>query len=347
MAGDIFDSWEEGNFNKWLWIVGNDFDITNTDPLGRCGAVPPFNYNCIRTKGNGLSRSIYVALDSDPTVSWFRTYFRIVPHPDNPPAGVSGGVAWTVTLWDVGGSFAWDIDVYLVTGGATSPRFRLSDDDANTVDGTTSLNVNQWYCCDLRIEAQNGTATQRLYINGVLECTINDNTSGKTFYRFYYTSCEWTFAMDCRTAYDCFSYYKNDVTPPMCGSCQACQDWGAGYVGLCGGCDDLPIDVVLSWHEEEVTPIPIKNIIRKSTPTVQANYWHREPRKIELELKVTRTKKQALEDCKHLHGWNQLYDFDGEVIDWVWIESLSWRWAGNEDHNYPWRGKLVLICSGT
>jgi len=112
-------------------------------------------------------------------------------------------------------------------------------------------------------------------------------------------------------------------------------------------CGEVGLERVLNWHEEEEVSIPIKRIVRKESPTVQAEYFARLPRRIELELKSSRSEKVLLEACKHRHGMVDLYDYDETFVDCVWIERLNYGWVGGSDHNYPWRGRLVLLCSST
>jgi len=117
------------------------------------------------------------------------------------------------------------------------------------------------------------------------------------------------------------------------------------------GDKDCILDYVLSWDEDEGVPTPIKRLVRKESPTTQVEYFTRLPRIIELEGKATKTHRNCLEDLKHNHQWLRLYEDyslgDEGFIDWVWLEYLSSRWAGDEDHNYPWHIRMTLICSTT
>lgn len=124
--------------------------------------------------------------------------------------------------------------------------------------------------------------------------------------------------------------------------------WNFGNVGLSSSATDYCILYrVLDWHEEEEKSIPTKGITRKGSPTSQANYYSTLPRTIEIECKVSKTQYECLEELKHGVDWVKFWDADDSYIDEVWIESLTERWARYEDHNYPWRVKLVLICRTT
>ena len=126
----------------------------------------------------------------------------------------------------------------------------------------------------------------------------------------------------------------------------AMPKWSHDEVGLKGD-EDCIIDYVIDWNEDEGVPTPIKRLVRKESPTTQAEYSTRLPRIISLEGMCTKTNRNCLEDLKHTHQWLKLYDSYDSPTDYVWIESLSSRWAGDEDHNYPWNVRMTLICSTT
>lgn len=136
----------------------------------------------------------------------------------------------------------------------------------------------------------------------------------------------------------------------QCVDCPCPPLWKYSEVGL-KGFKDCIIDYVISWDEDEGIPTPIKRLVRKESPTTQAEYFVRLPRLIELEGMCTKPHKDCLEALKHAHQWVKLYDAyslsDERLIDEVWIEYLHSRWAGDEDHHYPWHVRMVLICSTT
>lgn len=110
----------------------------------------------------------------------------------------------------------------------------------------------------------------------------------------------------------------------------------------------VTLSEVLSWNEEETTTIPVKRVVRKTTPTTQSQYFVREPRKINITDRCTAATKLALRNLKNQHAWQTLYDYDGiTLVDYVWIESLSPEWEGDQDKNYPWHTRISLICSST
>lgn len=119
-----------------------------------------------------------------------------------------------------------------------------------------------------------------------------------------------------------------------------------GNVGLFSpACGSINLENVLNWKEEEGVPIPIKKILRRADVTTQAEYYSLTPRVINLELRGTRSLLNTLEDCKHCAGFAELYDYDGTFVDNVFIENISPTWAGDEDKDYPWLVRLMLVCS--
>ena len=110
----------------------------------------------------------------------------------------------------------------------------------------------------------------------------------------------------------------------------------------------VTLDEVLTWEEEETTTVPIKMVVRKTTPTVQEQYFTRTPRRINIVARCTAAVKLSLRNLKNLCVWQDLYDYDGVTwVDHVWIESLIPDWAGDQDKNFPWHIRIALICSST
>lgn len=109
----------------------------------------------------------------------------------------------------------------------------------------------------------------------------------------------------------------------------------------------VTLSEVLNWEEEETVTIPIKRVVRKDSPTTQAEYFTRTPRVITIETRCTKTTKDNLRSLKNQFNWQPLYDYDGTYIDHVWMEGLSPRWRGDIDYDYPWQVRLTLICSST
>lgn len=116
---------------------------------------------------------------------------------------------------------------------------------------------------------------------------------------------------------------------------------------------------VLNWEEEEVSSVPVKRVIRKSSPTVQAQYFVREPRRITLTVRLTAAEKASLRTLKNLFQWQELCDFEAvgactefnpEFVDFVWIEKISTRWSSrfkSATCDTPWVYVINLICSQT
>jgi len=104
---------------------------------------------------------------------------------------------------------------------------------------------------------------------------------------------------------------------------------------------------VLRWEEDEVSGIPKKRVVGKTSPTVQAEFFTREPKIISLVMRMTKAEKQSLETLRNQFSWQQLYDYDDTFIDWVWIEKITPMWRGDIDEDYPWEVSMSLVCSST
>jgi len=111
----------------------------------------------------------------------------------------------------------------------------------------------------------------------------------------------------------------------------------------------VTLSEVLNWKEETTVSVPIKSVVRKTTPTVQSEYFARLPKMITIEARCTRTIKADLEDLRDEFRWHVLLDYDGTFVAYVWIEQLSPSWRGDIDYDYPWLVQLRLIsteCGG-
>lgn len=113
---------------------------------------------------------------------------------------------------------------------------------------------------------------------------------------------------------------------------------------------------VLNWEEEEVSSIPVKRVIRKTSPTTQAQYFIREPRKIVITARLTPAEKLSLRNLKNQFNWQPLCDYEAtgacgvansEFVDYVWIEKINHNYRGNIDRKYRWSSIISLICSQT
>ena len=105
---------------------------------------------------------------------------------------------------------------------------------------------------------------------------------------------------------------------------------------------------VLTWDEDETVEIPVKRVVRKTSPTTQPQYFTRTPRRINIVARCTATVKANLRTLKNQYAWQTLYDYDGvTLVDYVWIENLNPEWAGDQDKNYPWHIRIALVCSST
>ena len=123
----------------------------------------------------------------------------------------------------------------------------------------------------------------------------------------------------------------------------------------------VALENVLGWEEEESMTIPVKRVIRKTSPTTQAQYFVREPRRITITARLTRAEKNSLRSLKNEANWQFLCDHNcvppcsdvnSEFVDYVWIEKLDTRWSpefkgSTPSYDTPWVYTIMLICSQT
>ena len=110
----------------------------------------------------------------------------------------------------------------------------------------------------------------------------------------------------------------------------------------------VSLENVLTWDEQTAATIPRKGVIRKPSPTTQAEYYCRTPREIIIKARATAAIKESLITLKNQHVWQVLLDYDGSTkVDDIWIEHCNSSWKGDEDENNPWLMTLELVCSTT
>lgn len=105
----------------------------------------------------------------------------------------------------------------------------------------------------------------------------------------------------------------------------------------------VTLSEVLNWEEETTVGVPIKDVVRKTTPTVQSEYFTRSPRMITISARVTASVKASLETLRDQFVWHVLLDYDDSFVCYVWINQCGMSWRGDVDHNYPWLAQLQLI----
>ena len=118
----------------------------------------------------------------------------------------------------------------------------------------------------------------------------------------------------------------------------------------------VTLDHVLSWVEDDTEEIPVKKVVRKTTPTTQSQYFTVYPRMIDITARCTRVTKDALRVLQNQHSWQPLCDYDcvgacnvanPAFVDYVWMEKVKPEWQGDRDKNTPWHITMTLICSAT
>lgn len=274
---------------------------------------------------------------------------------------------WAFHVWlsgDNGGSWSYCGVVKTILGGGTCPNnvWCNWEYDASTILDTDTKINNARLRLGHHIANGDGMWIDYAYLKIDKTLPTEQNIYVNTYYNT--TSCPalqgngGTWRTFGATPYLRLLDYPTNYILNATGGMPACAEWDfdsftpiivqPSQAGLWSGCCGvIELEHILNWHEEEEVPIPIKRIVRKESPTVQAEYFVRLPRRIELELKSSKSEKVALESCKHCHGWLELYDYDRSFVDAVFIERLNYRWARDEDHVYPWRGRMTLLCSST
>lgn len=106
--------------------------------------------------------------------------------------------------------------------------------------------------------------------------------------------------------------------------------------------EDLTLEFILRYEEEKVVSIPIKRIIRKGSPTTQAQYHTKEPKRRIIECWLNSSEKQLLYDIKHEVDW-QPWRENGVVTSYVWIEKVEVRWDKPLNKNRPWFTRIYMI----
>lgn len=101
---------------------------------------------------------------------------------------------------------------------------------------------------------------------------------------------------------------------------------------------------IIFYKETKGCPIPIKKIPAKIKPTVQAEYFTAEYKRIEMVIRATTSVLNDLRDKdKQKKFWKLTV---GNVSYKVWMEEFSPQWKRQESSNKPWRIFLKLISVG-
>jgi len=115
----------------------------------------------------------------------------------------------------------------------------------------------------------------------------------------------------------------------------------------------VTLDRILEWEEVKVSWIPVQNPIGEEAlvglpiSCSDNTYipYSVDPRIITIRSRLSRTNKTTMESLRDLFDWLRLYDYDGVLIDYVWMGDSRFNWLGDEAYDYPWMAELKLICS--
>lgn len=103
---------------------------------------------------------------------------------------------------------------------------------------------------------------------------------------------------------------------------------------------------ILSWNESKVSHVPKKEVLNKSTPTVETGTYITSPRMIIIVCRVSSAEKVSLYAIEHTTV--TLTDETGTPIDSVFFESVSFKYDYKKDDNAtvrPWVAELHLVCT--
>ena len=117
-------------------------------------------------------------------------------------------------------------------------------------------------------------------------------------------------------------------------------------------CSDIEIDFahVLEWEESRFRTVLKKRVIGKCPPTVEGQHFITTPRRIDITCRVNRAEKEELWDAYHECCWMPLYDRGENFVDWVWMETPSFRWdsaVGCSEGSRPFIANLGFVCRNT
>lgn len=126
----------------------------------------------------------------------------------------------------------------------------------------------------------------------------------------------------------------------------------SGEVELRDECDNVCIlDHIIGWEERASCMIAKKKVIGRCCPTPAPEEGYiTMPREIRIIARMDRSRKDCIDDLWDCCDWVRLYDKDGTLIDYVWLEEPNYRWdtgLGCAENEKPWIVTLGLVCSST
>jgi len=203
---EFYDGLETGDLSKWRVLVADSYEII-TDPTHHG------DYAAKALISNGGLEHTVTDLED---YYFIRFYFRLT---GVIPTGGSSGEFLRV--------YDEELAIYIITGGAGGgpgvggPRFELQNLISGAwADGTTTLEVDTWYCVVLKAQADNADATHKLWLDGEEEISLDDDTEGYSHDNFNISSIYWTGnSYTGRAIIDCFLC---GYTEPSCDYYPAC-----------------------------------------------------------------------------------------------------------------------------
>jgi len=138
------------------------------------------------------------------------------------------------------------------------------------------------------------------------------------------------------------------------------------YISDLNDSTTVTLDRILEWEEVKVSRVPIQMPIATqplvgdavgygdSFPLVfpfdfygTAIPYFVNPRTINIQAKLNRTNKVTMQSLRDDFDWVKLYDYDGSLVDYMWMKEALFDWIGYDDYDRCWLANLTLICSQT
>ena len=107
----------------------------------------------------------------------------------------------------------------------------------------------------------------------------------------------------------------------------------------------ITLQKIIDWEETKRRTVPIHDVVNDEQE-VQTDYSVVSPRQIKIIARLTSQEKADLKNLQKECNWQELKEED-TLIDYVWIDKLSFQWRGDEDYASPYYSTISLTCSNT
>jgi len=202
---EFIDGFDTGDLSKWTPDTsGYGHEITTLD----------YHHSPYCAKSNGLDGGLVHPLASESAKYYIRIWFKI-----------TGSVPTSLGSTEWIGFYASDwsevLRVHIRTGGAITPKFRLEGRSGSYMDGTTAIILEEWHCVVIECDGDKASAIHRLWLDGNLEISLSDVTTGGKVKNLEYWSVYWSGAYTGRLEIDC--HISDPSTQPECSYYEGCK----------------------------------------------------------------------------------------------------------------------------